>query len=380
MLALKSMVAPANSSMVQSPDLPLPTLISHVLVAFTIEFDNEFERQVPHRITNHDPADGPQRGPWLVSMAMWVKFMQFIPDDGIAVRDLQRRTRLTREEMRWWLTRMGKWWGYLVVEPGLTIRPTAGGRRALEVWRPLSSLTEKRWQDRFGSGEIGQLRHAALGIVSQLSDGLPDCLPILGYGLFSKGPDPEASTMAPPDMRDISSLPLPALLSRVLLAFALDFERESDLSLAVCANLLRVLDERGVPVRELPRLSGVSKEAIDMAMGVLLKAHLVSVERQPSKVRSKLARLTSSGRKAQDRYRKRLAGVEKQWRDRFGRDAIQALRVALQRLIGAPDKAGSPAFRPPSPYPNGWRASVPEPSTLPYYPMQLHRGGYPDGS
>jgi hypothetical protein len=29
--------------------LPLPTLLSQALVAFTIEFDNEFERQMPHR-------------------------------------------------------------------------------------------------------------------------------------------------------------------------------------------------------------------------------------------------------------------------------------------------------------------------------------------
>ena len=39
-----------------SPDaagagLPLPTLLSHVLVAFTIEFDNEAERQIRHRTT-----------------------------------------------------------------------------------------------------------------------------------------------------------------------------------------------------------------------------------------------------------------------------------------------------------------------------------------
>jgi len=33
---------------------------------------------------------------------------------------------------------------------------------------------------------------------------------------------------------------LSALLSRVLLAFAIDFERESDLSLAISANVVRV--------------------------------------------------------------------------------------------------------------------------------------------
>ena len=32
------------------------------------------------------------------------------------------------------------------------------------------------------------------------------------------------------------------------------------------------------------------------------------------------------------------------------------------------------------PYPDNWRASVRRPVTLPYYPMVLHRGGYPDGS
>jgi hypothetical protein len=32
------------------------------------------------------------------------------------------------------------------------------------------------------------------------------------------------------------------------------------------------------------------------------------------------------------------------------------------------------------PYPDNWRASVRAPRTLPYYPMVLHRGGYPDGS
>lgn len=32
------------------------------------------------------------------------------------------------------------------------------------------------------------------------------------------------------------------------------------------------------------------------------------------------------------------------------------------------------------PYPGNWRASVRRPATLPYFPVVLHRGGYPDGS
>ena len=39
-----------------------------------------------------------------------------------------------------------------------------------------------------------------------------------------------------------------------------------------------------------------------------------------------------------------------------------------------------PLFQALEPYPENWRASARPPRTLPYYPMVLHRGGYPDGS
>jgi hypothetical protein len=37
---------------------PLPTLLSQALVAFITEFDNEFERRMPHRTTNHGSTSG----------------------------------------------------------------------------------------------------------------------------------------------------------------------------------------------------------------------------------------------------------------------------------------------------------------------------------
>ena len=46
--------------------LPLSALLSQALVAFTIEFDNEAERRMPHRTTNHGSTAFP--GPWLVSL------------------------------------------------------------------------------------------------------------------------------------------------------------------------------------------------------------------------------------------------------------------------------------------------------------------------
>ncbi|HMD47582.1 MAG TPA: hypothetical protein VKG79_00730 [Bryobacteraceae bacterium] len=46
--------------------MPLSTSLSHALVAFTIEFDNEFEHRSPHTATNHNQPGQPL-GPWLVS-------------------------------------------------------------------------------------------------------------------------------------------------------------------------------------------------------------------------------------------------------------------------------------------------------------------------
>ena len=71
---------------------PLSTLLSWALVVFTIEVDNAFEESMPHRTTESRQAGLPQRGPWLVSSAMWYSCMQLVPADGIALGDLERVT------------------------------------------------------------------------------------------------------------------------------------------------------------------------------------------------------------------------------------------------------------------------------------------------
>jgi hypothetical protein len=64
--------------------LPLPTLLSQALVAFTIEFDNEAEHRIVHWTTRAD-AKRPRRpkgATWLVSQAMWVNVLQYLDDSG----------------------------------------------------------------------------------------------------------------------------------------------------------------------------------------------------------------------------------------------------------------------------------------------------------
>jgi DNA-binding MarR family transcriptional regulator len=358
--------------------LPLPTLLSHALVAFTIEFDNEFEHQAPHRTTDHGPTTRSHPVPWLVSMVMWSNFIRFIDEEGTALRELQHRLRMPAKNMRSWLTRLGEWWGYIVVKPNAMVMPTAGGRKAMEIWRTLDRLIESRWRERFGQDTIDHLREALVTIVSQIEVALPDGLPILGYGLFSRGPEAAGSALA--DAATPSSLPLASLLSKVLLSFAVDFERESEVSLAISANVLRLACEEGVEVSDLPSLSGVSKEAIAMALSFLGKRGYAVIQPKSTASRKKVLVLTPNGRNEKQKYRQLLWAVEERWQARFGEQAIGRLRELLEQLDVRSAEQQSPLFRGLEPYPEGWRASVPKPEVLPDFPMVLHRGGFPDGS
>jgi DNA-binding MarR family transcriptional regulator len=364
--------------------LPLSTLLSQVLVAFTIEFDNEFERRMRHRTTTSSLSAGAGHAPWLTSLVMWSNLMQFVCEEGVTVGELQRVARTAKLP----LAGMQRW-GYIVVatDPAdrrakpprgdWVVRPTAAGRRAKEVWRPLFDIIEKRWQARFGKDQIGKLRESLGALVGQIDVQLPQYLPVLGYGLFAEVFDPERHAPAVRDSGTVR-LHLPALLSKLLLAFTIEFERESEVSLAISAIVMRLLNEEGVPVRDLPRLSGVSKEAIAMSVGFLETRRYIVAGPDPAASRTKLVRLTPKGRKAQDAYRHLLGVIEERWQARFGKDAIGNLRESLDQLTGEPNL--SRLFRGLEPHPGGWRESVRKPDTLPHHPMVLHRGGYPDGS
>ena len=264
--------------------LPLSALLSQALVAFTIEFDNEAEHRLPHRTTSYG-ASGHGDGAWLVSLVMWENCMRFVAEEPMTVRDLLIRARTATN-----LDGMRRW-GYITIDGTTTRIPkgspgrdsvlaaTARGLQAREIWLPLPGLIEQRWQDRFGSGQINRLRHSLPAIVAELDPGLPDCLPILRPGLLSRGPDPALPPR--PQDGDPAGLPLHALLSRVLLSFALDYEREAGPSLAVSANVLRVLTAEGTRLRDLPPPAGISKEAVRWALGLLVRARLAVEEPDP---------------------------------------------------------------------------------------------------
>lgn len=344
--------------------LPVPALLSQALVAFTIEFDNESEHRIAHRTTVGRGGEQP-RGPWLVSQVMWANVMRYVVaagTGGITVAQLHAQARTTKDSLAG-LQR----WGYVKVADSV-ITATGWGRRAQRVWEPLGAEIEQRWAVRFGA-DHKRLRGALEQLVATIDLDLPDYLPITfptqngkleTFGWLAKAVDPRG-------------LDLSVLLSRALLTYTIDFERESAISLPVSADTLRVLDAEPTPLRDLPRLSGVSREAQNMAIGFLARIDCVVTE-PVAGGRGQAARLTAKGQRAKGKYQRLLAATEQTMAERFGAEVITALRAALEAIAGGPILQGL------QPYPEGWRAKVRPPETLPHHPMVLHRGGFPDGS
>ena len=357
--------------------VPVSALLSQTLVALTIEADNEAEHRLPHRTTELGLSPGATAAaPWLTSLLMWANCLRYLPDDGMPLGELRRRARTETnvDGMRRWR--------YVTYapdpgcgkrpKPDAIVAPTAQGRRAREIWPGAIDDVESRWRSRYGADAIERLRAALAAIVTALDPALPDCLPILGHGLYSRiHPEPPVT-----DASEASALPLWALLSKPLLAFALAYERDGGPSLAISANVLRVLTDDGVRTRDVPALAGVSKESVAMATGLLGKLRLTAEGPDPTGGRFRVIRLTAAGTAARAQYHARAASVEADWRAGFGPQRVAGLRAALEPLaVGDPPAL----FAALEPYPDNWRARLPCPAVLPHYPLTLHRGGYPDG-
>jgi hypothetical protein len=357
------------------PRLPLSTPLSQALIALTIELDNEFERRFVE-------SGGGAR---VVSLTMWSNLLRFVAD-GTTVGEFVTAVGLPKRSA---LSRLGgvERWRYVSVGPATgkregygsargvkddwVVRLTPAGQRAAGIWPVLAGEIEARWRKRFGADEVGALREALVTVDKAIETLLPEFLPVVSSTQAMALELPSVETRAASD-----DLSLVTLLAHALLAYTIDFEDASPVSLPLSANVFRVLGETGVAVRELPVLTGVSKEAVEVSLTALARTEYVVVEGAPASKRT--VHVTPAGAKLQAEQRRLHTRVGKRW------DAD--LRTSLERILDHPDL--SSGLRP---HPTGWRASKPyaqqteavlaDPlGRLPHYPMVLHRGGWPDGS
>lgn len=339
--------------------VPLTALLSWAWIAQVMEIDNAVEAAGAERVGRL----------FKISLPMWANALRLIDAEGITLGELGRQAGAACNVgglERWGWISVGEEAG---PRPGrgtarglwadTVIFPTRAGRYARRLFAEMVDAVEQRWRDRFGTGAVEALRDQLVRAAWTVPWSPPEVHPSDGFVTHVTGGE-----RAPEDA------PLVVLLGQCLTERTVDAESRATVSLPLAANVLRVLGEGPVAVRELPARTGLSGEAIAMALGGLERRRLAD------RSADRTACLTRSGREALDHYRAHL-----------DRDAGDGLRGALEALLHQTEALAA-GLRPPE---GGWRSDKPyvartrrllaDPlGSLPWHPMVLHRGGWPDGS
>ncbi|MGA2963627.1 MAG: MarR family winged helix-turn-helix transcriptional regulator [Candidatus Korobacteraceae bacterium] len=305
-----------------APQKPLSALLSQTLVAYTVELDCEFERRMLETLS---------RGARL-SLVTWLNLLQFLGDGPVSVRMLASRALAAEEQIKNELGCLERW-GFILLQPGKRpgfgsgrgiradwpVRLTASGEMAIRIWPELIPEIDARWSKRFGD-DATWMRRSLETLEHQIDFELPQGLP----GAILKLPEFTRRRSASED-----GLPLPVLLSRVLLAFALDFERDSGTPISLCANAIRILSDKPIPEAEISKRTGCSNET--SGIGWQLKPYII-VERDAARGRGKFVRLSEAGMKAQHRYHRLAREIEERWLECFS-GATKEVRESLTTLL-----------------------------------------------
>jgi hypothetical protein len=304
-----------------APHKPLSALLSQILVAYTVELDSEFERRML----------GTQAAARL-SLVIWLNVLRFLAEGPVSVRTLAARALAAEEQGKAALGCLERW-GVILLQPGKRagfgsgrgiradwpVRLTASGETAIRIWPELIAQIDARWSNRFGD-DATRLRRSLEAIEREIDLELPQGLPVAILKLPEFGPRKSAAE---------DGLPLPVLLSRVLLAFALEFERESRTPISLSANTIRVLSDEPLSEAEIPKRTSCSEETA--GMGWQHKPYMI-VERDPARGRGKFVRLSEAGIKAQHEYYSIARDIEEKWKKRFPA-AAKEIRESLTTLL-----------------------------------------------
>ena len=340
---------------------PLPTLLSHALIGFEQEYDALIKDEA--LIEGEALAEGQASAPHL---GVWANVLRVIGDDGLDLRDLGTRAILAKRAVRV-VVRDLEAQGWLKVEKATNMRGpkvlrlTAAGQQARGSGERLAAAVEERWRRRHGAARIDGLRAALAAIADSIAVELPHYL--TGYGpgdgAITGGPYlaeepgppriPARGEEWPVVLRQskAAALPLFALVSIVLAAFAIDYERERLGDLRSASTLLQDVVDGGVPLERV-RERGVTGSGRSTP-----ERHLLVVVAQRKRgAATQLVYPTPKARRIRDSYPHLVMEIERNWQAEHGAQTMATLRTELAHLDAALSKPDQPL--PAFPDPMRW--------------------------
>ncbi|WP_460520616.1 hypothetical protein [Flindersiella endophytica] len=345
-------------------NVPLTTLLSWVWIAHTIEADNAFEAL----------ASAQAGRAFRMSLPMWTNGLRFVSEDGVTVSELRGLARadcnLGGLERWGWMSvgdssdaeRRPGYGSFRGINGNSVLRPTKAGSDARRLWPRVLGDVEQRWRARFGAEAVGALRHALLAHLptTPMPWSPPEVTTTDGY----------LSQVVPGAAgEDDEQRPLAALLGQVLTAYTLEHEQGAAVSLPLAANLLRAVGSGVVRLRDLPTLTGISKEGCTQAAGYLERNGLAT----PGPDRT--VSLTPDGHDALDDYRRRAHAQPDGGRLHEALAPFVTQQDALTAGLVPPEGC----WRGERPYLTRTKRLLENPiAALPWHPFVLARGAWPD--
>lgn len=312
---------------------PLPTLLGRAIGAFTLDYD--------HARGEHS----------LPQLGTWANVLRVIDGEGTDQRQLARRSVISRRAAEVVVTRLERFRRVAVEKQAIKgkrgktklVRLTASGAAGTALAGARVDMVQADWRQRFGGNAVDRLRDALSAVVDRLPVELPHYP--AGYGAGDPsvtGGDYVPEDPGPPRIpahgqdwpvvlrepgSDTRHLPLPALLSQVLAAFAIDYEREQFGSLPAASNFLRLVGDDGMTLGRAQVLGGVSGN------GKSLHERHRDVVVEPGRPRDMSRRvfLTPKGRRVRDAYPNLVMEIEDQWHKQYAA-AIPPMRTTLMAM------------------------------------------------
>ena len=313
---------------------PLPTLLGRAIGAFTLDYDQ---------------ARGGHRS--IPQLGTWANALRVLDADGTDQRQLARRGVISRRVAEVVVNRLARHRRVAVERRAIEgkrgktklVRLTASGEAGRASAATLVDTVQADWRQRFGNATIDQLRDA----LSTVVDRLPVELPHYPAGYGAADPSVTGGNYTPEDPgppripahgkdwpvvlresgNDARHLHLVALLSQVLAAFAIDYERERFGSLPAVSNFLRFVGDDGMTLGLAQALGGVAGN------GKTLHERHLDVVVEPGRPGDMTRRvsLTPKACRVRDAYPRLVKEIEDRWCAQFAA-SISPMRAALMAM------------------------------------------------
>lgn len=244
-------------------------------------------------------------------VVLWSNLLRVVSDDGVALATLPMLTRLSRRAVKTHVDGMERG-GWASVDDGI-VGLTHVAREARDHWAVAIADAESHWPG------TSSLRGALEALVAEQELEHPHypC----GYGaadwrITGGGGDAWKAVPRDQDADTVSTLPVLALLSQAVVAFAMAYEEQASAPLLVGVHFDASFADGGMPLRDAPAalmIAGTGRSSLERHRFVIVD-------------RWKRVALTARGHEVRESYRRLVEAIESSW------TAAPALRKALEQL------------------------------------------------